>query len=125
MGREDADTPGEDLPRTEADPALDTPGEDLPQTGPDPATTRLSYPGMSRPFPSHLHQGVATGGATQYEVEASRFRILHQEYAKGARGVIHVAFDEELRREVALKVIQRQYEDDPSTRYRFLLEAEI
>jgi serine/threonine protein kinase/Tfp pilus assembly protein PilF len=53
-----------------------------------------------------------------------RFRILRP-HAKGGLGQVSVALDAELNREVALKEIQPQYADDPDSRARFLLEAEI
>ncbi|WP_165232607.1 protein kinase domain-containing protein [Aquisphaera insulae] len=57
----------------------------------------------------------ATGG---------RFQVLHP-HARGGIGVVSVAFDAELRREVALKQIKPESADDPSSRARFLLEAEV
>jgi serine/threonine protein kinase len=53
-----------------------------------------------------------------------RFRLLRQ-HARGGIGVVYVAMDSELRREVALKQIQLRHADDPASRARFLVEAEV
>jgi serine/threonine-protein kinase len=53
-----------------------------------------------------------------------RFRVLRP-HAKGGLGEVFVARDEELHREVALKEIQGRHADDPHSRARFLVEAEI
>jgi serine/threonine protein kinase/tetratricopeptide (TPR) repeat protein len=53
-----------------------------------------------------------------------RYRVLRP-HARGGLGEVFVADDIELHREVALKEIQPQHAGDPSSRGRFLLEAEI
>src|SRR5262249_12114205 len=54
----------------------------------------------------------------------ARFQVSRQ-HAQGGLGVVYVAVDSELNREVALKQIKDQHADDPVSRSRFLLEAEI
>ena len=61
--------------------------------------------------------GVATSAGT-------RFLILRS-HAHGGLGQVSIAHDRELHREVALKEIQPRHADDPGSRTRFLLEAEI
>ena len=53
-----------------------------------------------------------------------RFRILRP-HARGGIGLVSVALDAELNREVALKEIRPEQADDPASRARFVLEAEI
>ena len=56
--------------------------------------------------------------------DGRRYRILRP-HARGGPGAVFVAIDRELHREVALKQILEHHADDPGSRSRFLLEAEI
>lgn len=70
---------------------------------------------------SYATRAPTAGESTSH---GTRFRILRP-HAKGGLGQVSVALDSELNREVALKEIQGKYADQPDTRSRFLLEAEI
>jgi serine/threonine-protein kinase len=65
-----------------------------------------------------------TYGVVSAPPASSRFCILRP-HAKGGLGQISVALDSELNREVALKELRPERADDPDSRTRFLLEAEI
>jgi serine/threonine-protein kinase len=63
----------------------------------------------------------SVGAATS---DGQRFRLLRP-HARGGLGAVFVALDCELHREVALKQILDAHADDPTSRARFLREAEI
>jgi serine/threonine protein kinase/formylglycine-generating enzyme required for sulfatase activity len=99
--------------------------EEITATGPDELEATLSHfdnklkwNGAASPettAPISLGRPTSTGG---------RFRVVRL-YARGGLGEVYVAIDSELKREVALKQIQEGYADDPRSRQRFLLEAEV
>jgi eukaryotic-like serine/threonine-protein kinase len=79
----------------------------------------------SSPSPSQFEVDhtatLSVGSATS---DGQRFRVLRP-HARGGLGAVFVALDTELHREVAMKQILDDHADDPVSRARFLLEAEV
>src|SRR5262249_53482944 len=73
--------------------------------------------------PTEDWTGAATG-AGEPPSGGGRFRILRM-HGKGGPGIVYVALDLELGREVALKEIRGDAAYDPGTWSRFLFEAEV
>lgn len=81
----------------------------------------MSTPEQPVPAADDPYGTTAEGRTT---VAAGRFRVLRL-HARGNLGEVFLAHDTELRREVALKEIQPRRADDPESRRRFLVEAEV
>jgi len=88
------------------------------------ADLQQSLATVSRDRPRHDPDATETFSVGAPTSEGLRFRILRP-HAEGGLGKVSVALDAELHREVALKELKSFHADNPDSRARFLLEAEI
>jgi tetratricopeptide (TPR) repeat protein/tRNA A-37 threonylcarbamoyl transferase component Bud32 len=98
--------------------------ERLEPASPDATPLKRDGDETVREVPSPGAAAAGTDVSAGEMSPAGRFRPLRY-HARGGLGVVHVAEDGELRRQVALKRIREQFADDPASRQRFLREAEI
>jgi eukaryotic-like serine/threonine-protein kinase len=100
---------------------------------PDPGAIKARLFGRERGEPVHkqlikarllsaLAAGVSEPGAAE-PVRIGRYLVLRK-LGQGGMGVVYLAYDEELDRKVALKLLREQPEDDSQGRARTLREAQ-
>ncbi len=93
------------------------------QAGSDDILTNVPTPGE---VPTHVPADAGPNAAwtTPLAPWGNRFRVVRK-HAEGGLGVVSVAIDDELDREVAYKEIKPKHADHRKSQARFVMEAEI
>ncbi|MDZ4848684.1 MAG: serine/threonine-protein kinase [Pirellulaceae bacterium] len=75
-------------------------------------------------LPAHPDPYATMAPATGWDVKTQRYQIL-REHAKGGLGAVYLAYDQEVKRNVALKQILPAHSRNEEARSSFLLEAHV
>ena len=78
----------------------------------------------TEPDETQAHRAMTAAWAPGATEPGRRYRVI-RDHARGGLGIIYLARDEELHRDVALKEIRDDKADNAEFRARFLLEAEV